>query len=154
MEPIAAADAIELDRVLAFMQLLWSVDHGLQSASKRMKARLGITGPQRLVVRILGRTPGMGAGQLAAVLRVHPSTLTGVLKRLQARGLIERLDDPEDNRRARFRLTREGRAVDRLRAGTAETVVRRVVERLPPKQLAAAEEALAAVAAALERVRS
>jgi len=59
--------ADQLGPVLEFMKLLWAVDHGLQSISKHMESRFGITGPQRLVVRIVGRFPGISAGALADV---------------------------------------------------------------------------------------
>src|SRR5512146_1996532 len=68
-----------LGDVLEFMRLIWGISHGLQSTSKRMEAQLGITGPQRLVVRIVGRCPGVSARELAHTLHLHPSTLTGVL---------------------------------------------------------------------------
>jgi DNA-binding MarR family transcriptional regulator len=76
-----------LGAVLDFMRLLWAVDHALQSASKRMEANFGMTGPQRLVVRIVGRFPGTPAGRVSQILHVHPSTLTGILKRLEAEEL-------------------------------------------------------------------
>src|SRR5713101_3874382 len=48
----------DLGPVLQFMKQLWALDHGLQSASKRMKATYGITGPQRLESRgVLHRRP-------------------------------------------------------------------------------------------------
>src|SRR5688572_10921067 len=72
-----------LGDVLDFMRLLWAVDHALQQRSKQMLQTHGITGPQRLVLRVVGRYPGIAAGELANVLHVHPSTLTGVLKRLE-----------------------------------------------------------------------
>ena len=84
------------------MRVIWGISHGLQSTSKRMEARLGITGPQRLVVRILGYQPGATAGELARVLRLHPSTLTGVLRRLEDRGLIARSPGEHDRRQAPF----------------------------------------------------
>src|SRR5436190_24301628 len=67
-----------LDSVLDFMRLLWSIEHGLQSTSKRMGASLGITGPQRLVLKIVSEFPGLSASELAHVVRLHPSTITGV----------------------------------------------------------------------------
>src|SRR5207244_12973540 len=82
-----------LGAVLDFMRLLWAVDHALQSASKRMESTFGLTGPQRLVVRIVGRFPGIAAGRIAEILHVHPSTLTGVLKRLESRGILPRRPD-------------------------------------------------------------
>ena len=98
------SESYQLDPVLDFMRLLWSVEHGLERMSKRMGSELGITGPQRLVLRIIGRFPGISAGDLAHVVRLHPSTLTGILQRLVTRGLIERRSDPADNRRARLHL--------------------------------------------------
>jgi hypothetical protein len=72
----AAAHRSGLPDVLQFMQLLWAVVHGLERISKRMAGDIGVTGPQRLVLRVVGLFPGMSAGDLATVLHVHPSTLT------------------------------------------------------------------------------
>ena len=46
-----------LGEELDFMRLLWAVDHGLQQRSKRMAAEIGLTGPQRLVIRIAVVSP-------------------------------------------------------------------------------------------------
>src|SRR5580704_17281443 len=87
---------------LGFMQGLWNLVHALDVRSKRMAQTLGVTGPQRLVVRIVGQRPGGTASEIAATLGMHPSTLTGVLSRLEARGALIRDVDVEDRRRARF----------------------------------------------------
>jgi MarR family transcriptional regulator, organic hydroperoxide resistance regulator len=138
-----------LGKVLDFMRLIWSVDHGLQSLSKRMHASLGLTGPQRVALRVLGRRPGITAGSLARALRVHPSTLTGVLRRLERRGLVRRTRDPEDGRRALLELTPRGRKLDVPSPGTVEAVVSRILSGMPPARSRAAAELLAALAAAL-----
>lgn len=154
MRPPPAASPAEkstrLGEVLDFMKLLWSVDHGLQSTSKRMEAKMGVTGPQRLVIRIVGRYPGISAGELADIMRLHPSTLTGVLKRLKDRGLIERRADPNDGRRALLCLTPRGRELDSIRAGTVEAAVRQALKSMPRRKLEAAQDVLAAVAEALQ----
>jgi hypothetical protein len=49
-----------LDDVLRFMQLLWALVHQMDKASKRMRQELGVTGPQRLVLRVVGLQPGVG----------------------------------------------------------------------------------------------
>jgi MarR family transcriptional regulator, organic hydroperoxide resistance regulator len=131
-----------LDGVLEFLRLIWGVSHGLQSTSKRMEASLGITGPQRLVVRVVGRYPGVLAGEIAEILHLHPSTLTGVLRRLEDRGIICRAQGKRDRRKAIFRLTAAGRAVDRRHAGTVEAAVRRVLARLEPRTLEMAAHVL------------
>src|SRR6185436_13468124 len=91
-----------LDSVLDFMRLLWSIEHGLQSTSKRMGASLGITGPQRLLLKIVSEFPGMSASEVAHVVRLHPSTITGVIQRLVDKRLLIRERDPADTRRVRL----------------------------------------------------
>jgi len=128
--------------VLAFMRLMWAVDHALQQASKRMKATLGVTGPQRLVVRLAGRFPGMSAKELAALLHVHPSTLTAVLKRLERQGLIRRRRDPRDGRRRLIGLTARGQLVDSRMAGTVEAAMKATMREVNPTELDAARKVL------------
>lgn len=142
----------DLGPVLDFMRALWALDHALQSASKRMETSLGVTAPQRLVVRIVGRFPGIAAGEVSAILHLHPSTLTGVLRRLERRGLVERTVDPADGRRALLALTARGREVDELRSGTVEAAVRRALRRLPPGTRRAARQAAEALAVELGKL--
>jgi DNA-binding MarR family transcriptional regulator len=138
-----------LGKVLDFMRLIWALDHGLQSLSKRMQAAIGLTGPQRVALRVLGRSPGISAGALADVLRLHPSTLTGILHRLERGGLVRRTRDPEDRRRVQLALTTRGRRFDVPAPGTVEAVVERVLAGMPAARVRPAAEFLAAVAAAL-----
>ena len=138
-----------LGEVLDFMRLMWEVDHALQRASKRMKKTRGVTGPQRLVIRIVGRFPGMPAGHLARLLHVHASTLTGVLERLERQGLIRRRADPRDARRQLLSLTAKGRELDVAAEGSVEAAFRQTLEGTTPAGLAAARELLAALARAL-----
>jgi MarR family transcriptional regulator, organic hydroperoxide resistance regulator len=114
---------------LRFMQRMWKLVHALDVRSKRMAKLLGVTGPQRLVLRVVGQTSMISARDIAATLGIHPSTLTGVLTRLEAGGLLVRKVDPTDRRRARFRLTSAGRSVNRERKGTVEAAVRRALVR-------------------------
>jgi DNA-binding MarR family transcriptional regulator len=138
-----------LGGILEFMRLIWGVGHGLQATSKRMESELGVTGPQRLVVRIVGRCPGLTAGTLADVLRLHPSTLTGVLRRLEDRGVLERCPGERDRRQARLHLTPAGRAIDRRHAGTVEAAVRRGLSGVDAERIRAAAEVLHALETAL-----
>ena len=118
-----SSEAPALPDVLQFMQLFWAVVHGLERTSKRMTGEIGVTGPQRLVLRVVGLFPGISAGDLAAELRVHPSTLTGVIQRLIAQRLLGRADDPSDRRRAVLHLTARGARVNAVRHGTVEAAI-------------------------------
>ncbi len=134
-----------LGEVLDFMRMLWSIDHGLQTTSKRMESTIGVTGLQRMVLRLVGRFPGISAGHLARILHVHPSTLTGVLKRLEDRQLVTRSADPLDARRALFTLTSKGRTLDIPATGTVEAAVQRALERVPQTKINAARDLLQAL---------
>src|SRR5262245_39031540 len=101
----ATRPTFELNPVLDFLRLLWEIEHGLQRTSKRMEIEFGITGPQRLVLRVVGQFPGVSLSELAHIVRLHPSTITGIVQRLVSRGLVERQRDPSDSRRARLHLT-------------------------------------------------
>lgn len=148
--PELSIDASRLDPVLDFLRLLWSIQHGLQRMSKRMDAQLGVTGPQRLVLRIVERFPAISAGELARVLRLHPSTITGILQRLVARGLLERTRDPRDGRRARLHVKRRALPLTRVSSGTVEHAVRRALSRSGPSASRGARRLLAALADQLD----
>jgi MarR family transcriptional regulator, organic hydroperoxide resistance regulator len=135
---------------LEFMRLLWAIDHGLQRHSKRMEATLGMTGPQRLAVRMVGRFPGISAGRLARLLHLHPSTLTGILRRLERRGLLRRRRDPRDGRRAVLGLSASGRLLDVETAGTIESEVKGLLARLPRQEVQTTGRVLAALAGHLD----
>lgn len=134
--------AVRLPHVLQFMQMLWAVVHGLERTSKRMTRDLGVTGPQRLVLRVVGLFPGLSAGDLAAILHVHPSTLTGVLQRLLSQRLLRRRNDPGDRRRAVLALTRRGARVNSRRAGTVESALASVLAEVDASDRAAAQRVL------------
>jgi DNA-binding MarR family transcriptional regulator len=121
------------------MQQLWELVHALAVRSKRMGRTLGVTGPQRLVIRVLGQQPGATASEISDILGLHPSTLTGVLARLERRHMLQRRTDAADRRRVRFRLTATGRRIDRERKGTVEAAVRRAIGRADPEMIAHAE---------------
>ena len=118
-----------------------------------MKSTLGVTGRERLIIRIVGERPGITPGELAAVLHVHPSTVTALLKRLERRRLVLRRPDEADGRSSRLSLGAAGRAIDALRTGTIESDVRAALTRAPPEQITAAAELLAAVARRLQARR-
>lgn len=142
-----------LGPTLDFLRLLWELDHALQRRSKRMARELGLTGPQRLVLRIVGRFPGIPAGQLAQLLALHPSTLTGILQRLERAGFLRRRVDPRDRRRSLFGLSARGRALDSDDDHTIEGALQRVLAGVDPGERAAATRILRALTDELERLQ-
>ena len=145
-----ASVSARLPDVLEFMQLLWAVDHGLERVSKRMTAEIGVTGPQRFVLRVVGLLPGLSAGDLASVLHVHPSTLTGMLQRLVHGRLLARAHDPQDRRRAVLRLGPRGARANTVRRGTVEAAVARALAGVSARDRAASRRVLERIAHQLQ----
>ena len=50
---------------LQFMRRLWELVHALAVSSKRMGRTLGVTGPQRLVLRVVGQAPDATASEIS-----------------------------------------------------------------------------------------
>ncbi|MBK6847442.1 MAG: MarR family transcriptional regulator [Proteobacteria bacterium] len=98
---------------------------------------MGVTAQQRLILRCVGKYPGMTAGQLASLLHVDPGTVSASLNRLEGKGLLERRRDPRDKRRASLGLTAKGRALDRPSEGTVENAVERLLGGARAEELSA-----------------
>lgn len=125
-----------LEPPLAFLQRLWRLNQALELLSARMERSLGITAQQRLVLRCIGRSPNVTPGQLAELLHLDPGTISAAIKRLGAKGLIERTKDKTDSRRALLTLSKVGRRLDIANSdGTVEGCVRRLLAETSPAKL-------------------
>lgn len=140
-----------LGPALDFLERTWRVNHAMQRVSNRMARDLGLTGPQRLVVRCIGKYPGIPASQLASILHLDRGTISSALNRLEERGLIERRADPNDGRRVTLGLTEDGRAVDRPTEHTIEATVEHLLGTISKDDLAVTARVLGALADALEQ---
>jgi DNA-binding MarR family transcriptional regulator len=85
------------------------------------------------------------------VLHIHPSTLTGILKRLEARGLVIRRTDGRDARRSLLALSDKGKQLDVESEGTIEATVQSAIAELPAAQGEVVRGALQNLAQALAR---
>ncbi|MBK8173578.1 MAG: MarR family transcriptional regulator [Sandaracinaceae bacterium] len=124
-----------LGEALDFLQRIWQLNHALEKLSHRMEKNLGVTAQQRLVLRCVGKYPGMTAARLASLMHVDPGTVSSSLNRLQGKQLVERRRDPKDKRRVALGLTPKGRALDRPSKVTVEHAVERLLESSNPDEL-------------------
>ncbi|MGZ0078801.1 MarR family transcriptional regulator [Methylomonas sp. EFPC1] len=81
------------------------------SYAARHVHRLELTLPQYDVIITLGKTAGMQPKKLGEETLITKGTLTGVVSRLEDKGLVERLASKKDGRSQIIRLTDAGRAV-------------------------------------------
>nr|WP_210529635.1 MarR family transcriptional regulator [Rubellimicrobium arenae] len=78
---------------------------------KPLLDELGITYPQYLALSALWEEDGRGIGAIADRLALEPSTVTPLVKRLEAAGLVRRERNPADERQVFVSLTETGRAM-------------------------------------------
>lgn len=79
----------------------------------RMQRSFGVTGPQGVVLRHLRDHGPTSAAQLSRILHVTPSNMTGLVDRLEVKGLVERIKKEGDRRVAMINLTPAGGAFSR-----------------------------------------
>lgn len=109
--PVAEDDLLLLDNQLCFA--LYSASLAMTKLYKPMLDRLGLTYPQYLVMLVLWETDGKSVSELGERLQLDSGTLTPLLKRLEAAGLVRRERAADDERRVLVHLTSEGRALRR-----------------------------------------
>lgn len=110
-----AVEALRLDRQLCFA--LYGAANRVTRLYRPLLDALGLTYPQYLAMLVLWEASPRTVGALGEALDLESSTLTPLLKRLEAQGLIARARDPEDERRVIVTLTPAGAALrDRAKA--------------------------------------
>ncbi|MCA1494263.1 MarR family winged helix-turn-helix transcriptional regulator [Sinorhizobium alkalisoli] len=102
-------EVMKLDEFLCFA--IYSANHAFTRVYKPLLDELGLTYPQYLVMVVLWEKDDQTVGSLGEKLFLESSTLTPMLKRLEAMGYISRVRDRTDERQVRVRLTEAGRAL-------------------------------------------
>lgn len=90
---------------------IYSAGIAIQRAYKPLLDALGLTYPQYLALNVLWREDDQTVGALAEQLALEPSTLTPLIKRLEAAGLVRRTRNPDDERQVLVALTDAGRSL-------------------------------------------
>jgi DNA-binding MarR family transcriptional regulator len=102
-------DALSLDAFLCFA--IYSAGHAFNQLYRPLLDAIGLTYPQYLVMVALWTENDQTVKALGEKLLLESSTLTPLLKRLEAAGYLTRARDPDDERQVRLRLTAAGRAL-------------------------------------------
>jgi DNA-binding MarR family transcriptional regulator len=100
---------LALDNQFCFA--LYSASHAMTKTYKPMLDKLGLTYPQYLVMLVLWQQDGILVKDIGARLYLDSGTLTPLLKRLEASGLVARQRDAQDERQVRITLTASGQAL-------------------------------------------
>jgi DNA-binding MarR family transcriptional regulator len=98
----------DLDRIVETIIYLVTESRRL---SKEEASRYGVTATQLSVLKLLHEIGDLSLGTLSKEIRAHNSTVTGIVDRMEAAGLVERARSEQDRRVWIIRLTAGGRKV-------------------------------------------
>lgn len=97
------------------------------------------------VLMALWRTDDLRTAELGKLAGLEPSSMTGLLDRMERDGLVLRQTDPQDRRAQRIRLTELGRGVRDPVLATRDRVMRSVFEGIDRQALEQSKEVLRSV---------
>ncbi|MBB3227221.1 DNA-binding MarR family transcriptional regulator [Luteibacter sp. Sphag1AF] len=100
---------LRLDDQLCFA--LYAASRAMTATYRRLLEDMGLTYPQYVAMLALWERDGLTVSELGEKLLLDSGTLTPLLKRLEAAGLVRRVRRPEDERSVLVSLTDEGRAL-------------------------------------------
>lgn len=136
--------------VRAVMDALRRIVRALRLSARAAEGQLGISSAQLFVLHQLAQGDASSIDELAARTLTHQSSVSVVVSRLAARGLVVRRTSPEDARRTAIALTAAGRALLRKAPEVGQARLITGLERLQPSQRRALASQLTALVRALE----
>ncbi|HET8714508.1 MAG TPA: MarR family transcriptional regulator [Holophagaceae bacterium] len=122
----------------------------LELFSKEVDVKFNLTAPQLWALWELGKDGPLSLKDLSARIQLHPSTVVGVVDRLEAKGLVARKADPEDRRRVRLSLTAAGRALRRKVPHPAQGRLLHALQQMSDKQISSIHTSVATLVKAME----
>ena len=93
--------------MIALRKIIQAIDMN----SKKLVKRVGLTGPQLVILQEISSLGEVTAGEIARAVSLSQATLTGILERLEKRGLLTRRRSELDKRRVMVGITDSGRQV-------------------------------------------
>lgn len=135
------------DRILGSLR---RIIRAVDLYSRYLALRYSLTGPQLVCVRHLLRHGPTAPGTLARRISLSPATITGIIDRLEKRGLVTRERSTDDKRKVEIALTAEGMGlVKQMPPPLHETFSRRLGE-LPLEEQEEIDRVLAKIVGMME----
>ena len=110
--------------------------------SKRAEKDTGITGPQLWAIKTIAENAPIKGAELARRMFIHPTTVVGILDRLEVRGLIVRTRSKSDRRVVEIELTGQGKALVASAPEVAQRMLVKGLEKLPETNLSRISDGL------------
>ncbi len=124
------------------MQNLRRIFKSVESYSRTVETRFGITGPQLWALWELGRHAPLALKDLAVSMHLTSSTVTGVIDRLLVKDLVVRAPDKIDRRRVCLSLSPKGQALIGQAPNPAQDQLLKGLKSLDPLQLKTLHQSL------------
>ena len=102
------------------MQSLRRIVKAIQDYSHEVSGKFGITGPQLWALKTISQNESLSLSDLSERMYLHPSTITGVIDRLEKKGYVTRNRDRVDRRVIYVQLTLEGRSLSKRAPNPAQ----------------------------------
>ena len=102
---------------------VYSTAHAFNRFYKPLLDRLGLTYPQYLAMLVLWEQDGVSVKEIGERLYLDSGTLTPLLKRLEAAGLVKRTRSTEDERQVLVALTPQGQALKEKARGVPQSIL-------------------------------
>jgi len=120
---------LRLDDQLCFA--LYAASHAVGRTYQPLLAPLGLTYLQYVTMMVLWEQEGLTVKAIGARLQLDSATLTPLLKRMEAAGLVTRTRDAADQRAVRIGLTDRGRALEAAARSVPEALLCRTAVPIP-----------------------
>lgn len=144
---MATPEQLKLDNQLCFA--LYSTSLLMTKVYKPLLQALNLTYPQYLAMLVLWENDGITVGELSQHLLTDPGSVTPLLKRLEAEGLLTRTRSKEDERVVELRVTEQGRALQEQALGLPACILKASEQQ--PAQLMALKSDLVALRDSLQK---
>jgi DNA-binding MarR family transcriptional regulator len=125
------------------LYMIASVHHALRARIETALKQYELTPIQYTVLSIIDHNPGLSSAALARRFYVSPQNMGQVLTGLEQRGLLTRIENPENRRLLNVTLTPAGHALQVQGADSLQTVERELLKDLPKDAVAAFRDSLA-----------
>ena len=103
--------------------------------SKKAEHETGLTGPQLWAIKTIAQEAPIMVSEIARRMYLHPTTVVGILDRLEKRGFVVRIRSTEDRRVVRVELTEKGHALVRKSPEVAQGLLVSGLESLNSNKL-------------------
>jgi DNA-binding MarR family transcriptional regulator len=126
----------EVDFDLRILRALRRIMRAVDVYSRKLIAEYNITGPQLVCLSHIVNGEGVTLSRLSRAMYMSPSTVNGILARLEAKRLIRRERKDPDRRKVIISATDEGREVAANAPSSLQDRLAQAIKQLPPEEQA------------------